>query len=80
MSTLEDIVNKAIADYGFRQIVQWSPEDVVGQWNLSEKEAALLMGPIKDELDQLPVPVEPSDIPGEEKRLRELIQSLVTGS
>ena len=80
MSTLEDIVNKAIADYGFRQIVQWSPEDVVGQWNLSEKEAALLMGPIKDELDQLPVPVEPSDIPGEEKRVRELIQSLVTGS
>ena len=80
MSTLEDIVNKAIAEYGFRQIVQWSPEDVVGQWNLSEKEAALLMGPIKDELDQLPVPVEPSDIPGEEKRLRELIQSLVTGS
>ena len=80
MSILEDIVNKAIADYGFRQIVQWSPEDVVGQWNLSEKEAALLMGPIKDELDQLPVPVEPSDIPGEEKRLRELIQSLVTGS
>ena len=80
MSIHEDIVNKAIADYGFRQIVQWSPEDVVGQWNLSEKEAALLMGPIKDELDQLPVPVEPSDIPGEEKRLRELIQSLVTGS
>ena len=80
MSTLEDIVNKAIADYGFRQIVQWSPEDVVGQWNLSEKEAALLMGPIKEELDQLPVPVEPSDIPGEQKRLRELIQYLVTGS
>lgn len=80
MSTLEDIVNKAIADYGFRQIVQWSPEDVVAQWNLSDKEAAVLMGPIKEELDQLPVPVEPSDIPGEQKRLRELIQYLVTGS
>ena len=80
MSTLEDIVNKAIADYGFRQIVQWSPEDVVAQWNLSDKEAAVLMGPIKEKLDQLPVPVEPSDIPGEQKRLRELIQSLVTGS
>ena len=74
MSTLEDIVNKAIADYGFRQIVQWSPEDVVAQWNLSDKEAAVLMGPIKEELDQLPVPVEPSDIAGEQKRLRELIQ------
>ncbi|MQF69943.1 hypothetical protein FIM12_06395 [SAR202 cluster bacterium AD-804-J14_MRT_500m] len=80
MTTLEEIVNKAIADYGFRQIVQWSPEDVITQWNLSEKEAAVLVGPIKDELDQLPVPVEPSDVLSEQNRLGELIQAFLSGS
>ncbi len=78
MDKLADIVNKAIADYGFRQIAQWSPEDVISQWGLSEQEAAVLSGPIKDELDRLPVPVEPGDIPAEEKRLAEVIRGALS--
>lgn len=78
MDKLADIVNKAIADYGFRQIAQWSPEDVISRWGLSEQEAAVLTGPIKDELDQLPVPVEPGDVPAEEKRLAEVIRGALS--
>ena len=78
MDKLADIVNKAIADYGFRQIAQWSPEDVISQWCLSEQEAAVLTGAIKDELDRLPVPVEPGDIPAEEKRLAEVIRGALS--
>ena len=31
MKSLIDIANKAVVDYGFRQIVQWSPEDIAAQ-------------------------------------------------
>ena len=51
MEKLIEITNKAVADYGFRQIVQWSPEDIVAQWQLSTREAEILSGVIKDELD-----------------------------
>jgi len=51
MKKLIEISNKAVADYGFRQIVQWSPDDIVAQWQLSTREAELLTGVIKDELD-----------------------------
>ena len=69
MEKLIEITNKAVADYGFRQIVQWSPEDIVAQWQLSTREAELLSGVIKDEMDRLPIPVEPTDVPGEQDRL-----------
>ncbi len=74
MGKLIEITNKAVADYGFRQIVQWSPEDIVAQWQLSTREAELLSGVIKDEMDRLPIPVEPTDVPGEQERLAGVIQ------
>ena len=74
MEKLIEITNKAVADYGFRQIVQWSPDDIVAQWQLSTSEAEILTGVIKDELDRLPIPVEPKDVPGEQDRLAGVIQ------
>ncbi len=74
MEKLIEITNKAVADYGFRQIVQWSPEDIVAQWQLSTREAEILSGVIKDELDRLPIPVEPTDVPGEQDRLAGVIR------
>ena len=74
MEKLIEIANKAVADYGFRQIVQWSPDDIVAQWQLSAREAKLLTGVIKDELDRLPIPVEPPDVPQEQERVAALIR------
>lgn len=74
MEKLIEITNKAVADYGFRQIVQWSPEDIVAQWQLSNSEAAILTGIVKDELDRLPIPVEPSDVPQEQERVAGVIR------
>ena len=74
MEKLIEIANKAVADYGFRQIVQWSPDDIVAQWQLSAREAELLTGVIKDELDRLPIPVEPPDVPHEQERMAALIR------
>jgi hypothetical protein len=74
MEKLIEIANKAVADYGFRQIVQWSPEDIVAQWQLSTREAELLTGVIKDELDRLPIPVEPPQVPHEQERVARIIR------
>ena len=74
MEKLIEISNKAVADYGFRQIVQWSPEDIVAQWQLSSREAELLSGVIKDELDRLPIPVEPPQVPHEQERVAGIIR------
>ncbi len=79
MEKLTEITNKAVADYGFRQIVQWSPDDIVGQWQLSASEAAVLNGVIKNELDRLPIPVEPRDVPGEQTRLAALVSDALHG-
>ena len=68
MSNLVEVVNKAIADYGFRQVVLWSPEDVVREWQLSELEAEILQGTLTSTLEALPVPVEPADIAAEQER------------
>ena len=74
MDKLIEIANKSIADYGFRQIAQWSPDDVVAMWSLSPKEAAVLKGKLKEELDRMPIPVEPREIPKEQRRLAEVIR------
>jgi len=74
LNKLVEIANRAAADYGFRQIVQWSPDDVIGQWGLSTAEADVLTGPIKEALDRMPVPVEPDDLPGEQERLAKIIR------
>ena len=73
MQTLVEITNKAIADYGFRQAVLWSPDDVAEQRGLSESEAAALKGPVRDALEELPIPVEPEDQPAEESRFAKII-------
>ncbi len=74
MDKLKEIAKRAVEDYGFRQIAQWSPDDLVEQWDLSPTEAQVLKGPLKDEIDQLPIPVEPSDYHAVEGRLNALIQ------
>ena len=74
MDKLIEITNKAVADYGFRQVVQWSPEDIVAQWQLSTREAELLTSIVKDELDRLPIPVEPSDVLQEQERVAAIIR------
>ena len=73
MDALLDIANRAISDYGFRQVVVWSPDDVVAQWGLAPPEADCLRGPLVEALEALPVPVEPEDIPMELDRMAQLI-------
>lgn len=76
MDKLVDIVNRAVADYGFRQAVLYGSADIARRWSLTEEEAGLLAGPVLAELRALPIPVQPVDIPGEEARLSELIRGL----
>ncbi len=78
MDKLIEITKRAVEDYGFRQIAQWSPEDLVAQWQLSSREAEVLKGPIKDELDRLPVPVEPRDYSTVEGRLADIIKKALS--
>ena len=73
MNALVEIAGKAIADYGFRQVVQHSPDDVVARWGLSSEQARVLLGPVLDELAKLPIPVEPEDVPAETDRFARLI-------
>ena len=73
MEALVEIASKAIADYGFRQVVLWSPEDVLAQWGLSESEAQVLQGPMRRALESMPVPVEPANIPDEQHRMAAII-------
>jgi hypothetical protein len=44
MDKLKEIAKRAVEDYGFRQIAQWSPDDLVEQWDLSPDEAQVLKG------------------------------------
>ena len=78
MEKLIEIANKAVADYGFRQIVQWSPDDVVTQWQLSPGEVEVLKGRLKTELDQLPIPVEPQDVSGQQEGLARIITTALS--
>jgi hypothetical protein len=73
MSALVEIAGKAIADYGFRQVVLYSPDDVAARWGLSSEEAGVLRGPVLDELDKLPIPVEPENVAAETERLAAVI-------
>ena len=74
MDKLIEIADRAAADYGFRQIVQWSPDDIVDEWGLSEREAGVLKGPLKEALDELPIPVEPAELPRQQERLAKIIR------
>jgi len=75
VEALVEIASRAIADYGFRQVVLWSPEDVLAQWGLSESEARVLQGPMRRALESMPVPVEPANIPDEQRRMVAMIEN-----
>ena len=74
MGPLIEIADKAIEDYGFRQIVLWSPEDVAAEWGLSVEEARALEGPVRRALEAMPIPVEPAEIPEVRRQIAEVIQ------
>ena len=56
---LIELISKGIEDYGFRQVLLWSPDDLSSLYNLSDAEINLLKGSIHAELLKLPNPVEP---------------------
>jgi hypothetical protein len=76
MEKLIDIANRAIADYGFRQAVLYGAADIARKWELSEGETAQLSGPVITELNALPIPVQPENIPAEQARVSEVIRGL----
>ena len=78
MERVIDIANRAIADYGFRQAVIYGMADIVAKWSLTDREAAVLSGPVLDELGALPIPVQPSDIPSEQARVEGIIRGLTS--
>lgn len=80
MENLKEIVDKAIANYGFRQVVMWSPDDIIDQWGLSDQETRVLMDILIEELEALPVPVEPENVAAESERLAGLIEAALTSN
>ncbi|MBC8281409.1 MAG: hypothetical protein H8E48_11520 [Chloroflexi bacterium] len=78
MDKLIDIANRAVADYGFRQAVLYGASDIASKWSLSDEEAVLLSGSISAELNALPIPVQPVDIPAQQERVAALIKSLLS--
>ncbi len=74
MDKLIDLAKRAVADYGFRQGVLFSPEDVAQRVALSDRERAILMGVVLEILSQLPNPVEPASVPAEQARMEERIR------
>jgi hypothetical protein len=74
MEPLKEIIDKAIANYGFRQVVMWSPDDIIDQWGLSDQETRVLQDILIEELEALPVPVEPENVAAEIERLEGLIE------
>ncbi len=75
MENLVEIAHKAIADYGYRQVVVWSPDDIIAQWDLSDREARVLLDTVRGALEALPVPVQPDDVPTELERIKGLIST-----
>jgi len=69
---LRDIIDKAVADYGFRLAVIWGTDDVIARSDLREEEAERLTSVVVPELKQLPDPVEPDDRPSVQARLADL--------
>ena len=79
MDKLIDIVERAVADYGFRQAVLYGAEDVARRWELSDQEKSLLNGLVIEMLAGLPNPVEPDNVPVEQARLAQVIRDSVSG-
>ena len=75
MSSLREISDRAVADFGFRQAVMWNPDDVAERWNLSDKEKEVLNDVLGPELEALPNPVEPEDVPTQQTLVGGIIET-----
>lgn len=71
--SLEEIIHRAVADYGFRLAVMWGVEDVATGFGLDAHQTGMLTGVIVPELMKLPNPVEPDDQAAVAQRLSELL-------
>ncbi len=76
MDKLIDIVNRAVADYGFRQAVLYGSAEIARRWLLTDAEAAILSGAVLSELSALPIPVQPADIPAQQGRISDIVRRL----
>ena len=70
--TLREIIDRAVADYGFRLAVMWGTGDVAAGSDLTPQEAQTLHELVVPELKKLPNPVEPTDHATVQERLAEL--------
>ena len=52
---------------------------MAARWELSAEETAVLEGALHDALDELPVPVEPDDVPGQQERIGGIIRAALAG-
>lgn len=66
---LREIINQAVADYGFRLAVMWGADDVIKGLDLTSQEARTLTELIVPELKKLPNPVEPRHHDATQRRL-----------
>ena len=69
---LRDIIDKAVADYGFRLAVMHGVDDVIAASDLSDAEAPALRDTVVPELKNLPDPVEPADRLSVQSKLADL--------
>ena len=74
METLRELIEMAVADYGFRLAVMWGPDDVIAMSSLTDEEASVLKRDLVPELKELPDPVEPDDRPAVNNRLMALAE------
>ena len=70
---LRAIIDKSVADYGFRLAVMWGTDDVVAGSDLTSEEAQSLREAVVPELKLLPDPVEPADHATVQERLAKLV-------
>ncbi len=79
MDKLIEVANRAVADYGFRQAVMYGAEDLGRRAGFTQQEQAILKGAVLDFLAALPIPVQPTDIPGEQAKLAGAIWAAAGG-
>ena len=80
METLRELIEMAVADYGFRLAVMWGPDDVIAMSSLTDEEASVLKHDVVPELKTLLDPVEPVNRPSVNKRLVELAEGRLLSS
>ena len=56
METLRELIETAVADYGFRLAVMWGPDDVIAMSSLTDEEASVLKHDLLPEFKALPDP------------------------